>query len=285
MPFFSIIIPCYNRASLIERPLKSLSNQTFQDFEIIIIDDGSTDNSKEIIAPYLINSQVNYYYQDNAGVCSARNFGAQKAKGDYLIFLDSDDAVEKNWLNDFYLLKEEHFDMLFCSVQFVNHKGNITIIDCSQPSEKSKSKGVYYPGSWAMKSSVFFDIDMYDEKLKYSENTDLKIKLIEKGFSMGFVKNPNFIYYQNLSGGSKNELNKIQSNEYLIEKHKLFFINRPYVLQTFLQLIAISCFKLKQYKKARKIIIKAWKVNPKNVKIFINLLLIHFSFITKKRWK
>ena len=156
MPFFSIIIPCYNRAGIIERALKSLSIQTFQDFEIIIIDDGSTDNSKEIIAPYLTNSQVNYYYQDNEGVCSARNFGAKKAKGEYLIFLDSDDEVEKNWLNDFFMLKDEHFDMLFCSVQFVNQNGKITIIDCVQPSAKNKSKGIFYAGSWAMKSIVFF---------------------------------------------------------------------------------------------------------------------------------
>lgn len=285
MPFFSIIIPCYNRAGIIERPLKSLSIQTFQDFEIIIIDDGSTDNSKEIIAPYLTNSQVNYYYQDNEGVCSARNFGAKKAKGEYLIFLDSDDEVEKNWLNDFFMLKDEHFDMLFCSVQFVNQKGKITIIDCMQPSPKNNSKGIYYAGSWAMKTTVFFEIGMYDEKMKYSENTDIRLKLIQKGFSMGFIKNPNFIYYQNLIGGSKNELNKILSNEYLIEKHKQFFIQRPHLFQTFLQLIAISCFKLEQYSKARKIIIKAWKVNPINVKIFIRLLSMHFTFISKKRWK
>jgi len=285
MPFFSIIIPCYNRASIIERPLKSLSNQTFKDFEIIIIDDGSTDNSKEIIAPYLINSQVNYYYQDNGGVCSARNYGAKKAKGEYLIFLDSDDEVEKNWLNDFFMLKDEHFDMLFCSVQFVNQNGKITIIDCVQPSAKNKSKGIFYAGSWAMKSIVFFEIGMYDENMKYSENTDIRFKLIQRGFSMGFIKNPNFIYYQNLIGGSKNELNKILSNEYLIEKHKIFFIQRPHLLQTFLHSIATSYFKLEQYTKAKENLIKAWKANPKNVKIFINLLLIHFSFLTKKRWK
>jgi len=284
MPYFSIVIPTFNRAHLLNETVQEVLNQPFTDFELIIADDGSIDNTKEIIEK-IPDSRLIYKYHANSGVSAARNFGASFAQGKYLIFLDSDDAVEENWLNDFYLLKEEHFDMLFCSVQFVNQNGNITIIDCSPTTENNKSKGVYYPGSWAMKSSVFFDINMYDEKLKYSENTDLKIKLIEKGFSMGFVKKPNFIYYQNLNGGSKNELNKIQSNEYLIEKHKLFFVNRPHVLQTFLQLIAISCFKLKQYKKARKFIIKAWKVNPKNVKIFINLLLIHFSFITKKRWK
>ena len=102
MFFFSVIIPSYNRAHIIDRAIQGVLNQTFQDFEIIIVDDGSIDNTQEIIKNFSNDLRVKYIYQNNAGVCAARNTGAKDAIGDYLLFLDSDDAVENSWLQDFY---------------------------------------------------------------------------------------------------------------------------------------------------------------------------------------
>lgn len=97
MPFFSIVIPTYNRANLISKTLESILSQTFQDFEVIIVDDGSTDNTEEIIQPF-VSEKVHYFKKKNEERAVARNFGTQKATGEYICWFDSDDIMASNHL-------------------------------------------------------------------------------------------------------------------------------------------------------------------------------------------
>lgn len=94
---FSIIIPVYNAEMYLEKCLKSIINQTYFNYEVIIIDDGSTDNSAKIIKN-ISNDRFKYYYKKNSGVADTRNFGVSKAIGDYILFLDADDFFEINLL-------------------------------------------------------------------------------------------------------------------------------------------------------------------------------------------
>ena len=95
---FSIVVPTYNRAHLITTTIDSLIKQNYANFEIIIVDDGSTDNTAEVIAPFLSDDRVTYHKKNNAERAAARNFGAGKAKGDYVNFFDSDDIALPNHL-------------------------------------------------------------------------------------------------------------------------------------------------------------------------------------------
>ncbi len=93
MDLVSVIIPVYNGARFIAQAIESVQNQNHTNLEIIIVDDGSTDNTKEIVTSF---GTVQYLYQNNKGVASARNLAIQKAKGDYITFLDSDDLLLEN---------------------------------------------------------------------------------------------------------------------------------------------------------------------------------------------
>lgn len=94
----SIIVPVYNTGNLLPRCLNSISNQTYKDIEIIVIDDGSTDNSKDIIKSFAIkDSRIKYYCQNNKGVGAARNKGIELSTGSYITFVDSDDYVHKDY--------------------------------------------------------------------------------------------------------------------------------------------------------------------------------------------
>ena len=102
-PFFSIIIPIFNSEKYIENCLKSVFNQNFKDFELILIDDGSTDNSYLICENYIIDkTSVYLYHQENQGPSYSRNKGLKHAKGKYIIFLDSDDQLPEDALNHYY---------------------------------------------------------------------------------------------------------------------------------------------------------------------------------------
>lgn len=100
-PFFSVIIPTYNRAYLIQAAINSVLTQTFGNFELLIVDDGSTDNTREVIERNK-DSRIRYLYQPNAERCAARNNGIKNARGLYICFLDSDDYYLPNRLEMLY---------------------------------------------------------------------------------------------------------------------------------------------------------------------------------------
>jgi glycosyltransferase involved in cell wall biosynthesis len=97
MPFFSFIIPTYNRATIISPTIQSVINQQFTDWELIIVDDGGTDNTKEIVKSFN-DSRIKYYWKENGERGAARNYGVLHAKGKYVFFLDSDDLIYANHL-------------------------------------------------------------------------------------------------------------------------------------------------------------------------------------------
>ena len=95
--FFSFIIPTFNRSHLLKKTINSLLNQKYKNFEIIIIDDGSTDSTRQIINK-IDNSKIKYYFQENQERGVARNIGFSKSRGDYINFFDSDDIAYDNLL-------------------------------------------------------------------------------------------------------------------------------------------------------------------------------------------
>ena len=123
--FFSIVIPTYNRSSLIEYTINSILNQTYQNYEILIIDDGSTDNTSNIINNLYYNlSKVKYFYKKNEERGAARNFGIKFSKGDYIIFIDSDDLMKSNHLSviNNYLHINKNININFFATKFEIHK-------------------------------------------------------------------------------------------------------------------------------------------------------------------
>lgn len=117
-PLISIIIPCFNREDFIEKTIDSVVAQSYENWECIVVDDGSTDKSAEKIKDYCLkNSKIRYIEQSNQERCIARNNGIKYSSGDYLAFLDSDDIWLKNHLEEFirYLSKQENKCCLFFS--------------------------------------------------------------------------------------------------------------------------------------------------------------------------
>lgn len=95
-PVISVIIPTYNRAQYLPDAVDSVLRQTFQDFEVIVVDDGSTDETAEVMKQYASDQRVHYFQKENGGCASARNFGLDKAQGEYVEHLDSDDTLLDN---------------------------------------------------------------------------------------------------------------------------------------------------------------------------------------------
>ena len=109
MPFFSIIMPVYNRGKLVDRSIQSLRAQIFRDIEIICVDDGSKDNSLEVLYEFARkDDRIKVIHQENGGVAKARNTGMQYATGKYIMFLDSDDFIHPQTMEIAYDVIEKN---------------------------------------------------------------------------------------------------------------------------------------------------------------------------------
>jgi len=119
----SIIIPVYNSAKYLEKCLESIEQQEYSNFECILVNDGSTDSSPKLCEKYsLLDPRFKIYHKKNGGVSSARNFGIDKAKGQYICFIDSDDWVEKDYLKRM-IYEIENYDIVICSIlEYKNDK-------------------------------------------------------------------------------------------------------------------------------------------------------------------
>lgn len=118
----SIIIPVFNTEAYLEKCLDSIINQTYQDFEIIIVDDGSTDNSYQVISKYeqKYKDKIFAYHKKNEGVSIARNYGIKRAHGKYITFIDSDDYIDKYMLEKMITKSNENdFDMIICDLLYI----------------------------------------------------------------------------------------------------------------------------------------------------------------------
>ena len=102
--FFSICVPTYNRAYIIQRTLNSILSQTFKDYEVILVDDGSTDNTGDVVESYLCNENWHYIYKENGGKHTVLNEGIKQAKGEMFIILDSDDSLIPDALESMYVI-------------------------------------------------------------------------------------------------------------------------------------------------------------------------------------
>lgn len=125
---FSIIVPVYNVEKYISKCLKSIKNQTYDDYEVVIVNDGSEDNSQNIINEFVQeDSRFKSYIKQNGGLSDARNYGVTKVTGDYILFLDSDDYIEKELLNKLNEVIENNndVDLIKYGCQSVDDKGNI----------------------------------------------------------------------------------------------------------------------------------------------------------------
>ena len=123
MPFFSIIIPLYNKEKFIENTIQSVLGQSFEDFELIVVNDGSTDTSLELVNK-LKDKRIKTYSISNAGVSKARNFGIQKATSKLIVFLDADDWYEHGAVD--YILEQilsRSFDLLVFDFSTVYSSG------------------------------------------------------------------------------------------------------------------------------------------------------------------
>lgn len=202
---FSVIIPLYNKAPYVRKALESVLGQTYSDFELIVVDDGSNDDSlsvaKDVIAGSSINAQL--IHQDNAGVSSARNNGVAASHGDYICFLDADDWWALDFLKQMDGLINEYPDAgIYGTNYFIISRGRqrvalhlpstgyINYCDCYR-----KMQMPLWTGAVCIPKSVFSEMTGFKNHLKLGEDFDLWIRIALRA-KVAYLDEPLAYYYQ-----------------------------------------------------------------------------------------
>jgi glycosyltransferase involved in cell wall biosynthesis len=194
----SVIIPTYNHGLFIEEAIQSVFLQTYQHLEIIVIDDGSTDNTREILGKF--GKEINYIFQDNKGPSSARNHGLSVAKGKFIAFLDSDDVwmPEKLELQFNAIQEENSIGLVGCGGYDIDFSGRIekVWIPKNYPSHIEFVQELSIRNTFAGSSSgafakkeCFDRAGFFNERLRFGEDWDMWLR-IAKCYKVRFVEKP-----------------------------------------------------------------------------------------------
>jgi glycosyltransferase involved in cell wall biosynthesis len=182
MPKVSVIIPTYNRAHVLREAIDSVLSQKYSDLELLVVDDGSTDHTKEVVSSY--TSKLAYIYQEHQGVSAARNRGIKHTKGDYLAFLDSDDLWLPDKLSTQMRFMEDHPEIHICYTEERWIRRGVRV----NPMKKHrKYSGMIFehclplcivsPSSVLIARSLLEEIGVFDEELKVCEDYDLWLRI------------------------------------------------------------------------------------------------------------
>jgi glycosyltransferase involved in cell wall biosynthesis len=277
----SIIIPTYNRASYIQKALDSVFKQTYRDFEVIVIDDGSSDNTKEVLQKY--GNRIRYSYQDNHGISHARNTGIRNSKGDYIAFLDSDDYWLPEKLNrqiELFHTNPEYGMVASCCAS-IRLDGSYR--DKNRPGKSGWilkdlfQANFIRTSSAVIKKDCFDRVGVFDEQLKECEEYDLWLRIAAQ-FPIGFINESLAVYVDNPDGVSTDSLTGRLYRLKVLEKQ---YLKEQIPEKIYAKRIANTCHYIGRHflargdkMKGKHYIKKAQKLRPLYIKNMFYFLLI-----------
>ena len=239
-PLVSVIVPTFNRAHVLNRTLDSILAQTFRDYEVVIIDDGSTDGTRSLVEPYLDGNPITYLYQENKGVAQARNTGVENSHGSYLAFCDSDDF----WLPE----KLEKQLRLFTSDIAIVFSDAYIFSDVSQPKAKMcelmpPCRGDTYVSllreNFIVTSSVVVRKELMQRPfsaLPVCEDWQMWLAVARQGL-FDYVEEPLVYYYEHAQGLSNYKALLVESR-LRVRIEELAFLNRATPNSRLLQMVS-----------------------------------------------
>lgn len=271
MPLISVIVPCYNQAQYLDECLQSVLDQTYPDWECIVVNDGSPDNTEEVAKNWVEkDSRFKYFYKENGGLSSARNFGIDKAKGEWILPLDCDDYISNNYLD----LAQSHFDnqdlkVIYCEAQkfgTVNEKWKLKEFSLAKLALENLifCTAFYRKDDWEK-------VGGYDENLLHGlEDWEFWISLLKIGGKVLQLQETCFFYRikdNSMLFELKNN-HEVKALMYIEKKHIAFF-------QQQLGILNLLYKQNKQYEKVIDTIIHKRKISR-----FVNQI---YSFFENKK--
>lgn len=288
----SIITPTYNRAGLLPRMINSVLAQTFKDWELNIVDDGSTDNTRQVIGDFKDN-RIKYHYTENSGAADSRNKGVELAQYDNIIFLDSDDEVVSDWLEHFVEeIRINSAKVISCGFEKYNSKGVCiqTILPKNLGMMFNNIKANFLAGTILYNKKYFVMSGGYDVNLRSGQHTELFLRLIkfiqEDNLIITTIDKPLVKVY--LHDGLRIRHNSealFQGSTQFIKKHNQLLIENPEKFIDYLSVAGVAAVRTKRYKEANSLFFQALIINKRIIKSYLRLIISVIPVLRDKFWQ
>jgi glycosyltransferase involved in cell wall biosynthesis len=292
-PKVSVVIPTYNRAEFVPVAIKSVLDQTFKDFEIIVVDDGSDDNTEEVVAS-LTDHRIKYIrHATNKRISGARNTGIKNSAADYIAFLDDDDR----WLPE--KLEKQVALLDRCSATtggvytgfFVVERSSGKLLETFCPGKRGnvyndllRKNCIRTASTVMLRKRCLAEAGLFDESIAYGEEYDLWLRVSRK-FLFECISEPLVVYSVHGSNTSRNYQHIISGKEAQLEKHlPLLRLNPKAYSQRLLQLGEIYC-SIGNLTNGRAAFSTGIKLDPFEVRHYYNLVLSFAGRDHYNKWK
>ncbi len=216
-PRVSIIMPSYNSAGFIVQALESVFAQSYSCYEVIVVDDGSTDDTGTVLAPY--RDRIRYFYQENSGPSAARNRGLELASGEFVVFLDSDDILLPGKLVAQVACfdSRDGTDLVHSGWRLVNHA--IEEIGSVEPWRRTAELDLkaclqvhpFYMGAMMLRRDTVQRVGGFNSDLRQAEDIDLVLRMMLNGSQATWLKQTTVMYRQHQTSLTHSGLERVQS--------------------------------------------------------------------------
>ncbi|UQZ84335.1 UDP-Glc:alpha-D-GlcNAc-diphosphoundecaprenol beta-1,3-glucosyltransferase WfgD [Paenibacillus konkukensis] len=280
----SIIIPTYNRGQTISRAIKSVLSQTFKDFELIIVDDNSNDDTEEIVKGIPDDRIIYVKHKKNLGANEARNTGINISRGSYIAFQDSDDE----WLNNklkiqFNELNKHNADIVTCAYIRHEYEGTKRVPEYGIDIKDNEIFDRLLFGNFIGTPTILgkkecFITEKFDPRLPRFQDWEVMLRLSQK-YCVHFINEPLLNVYVQKNGISENHLNALIAMEIILEKYKNQFNNNKEASYSMYRKLGYYAIKAKNYEV--DYYAKLWKLGGCTMKDVLKMIEFRVRKLTK----
>lgn len=291
VPGFSVIICTYNRADRLPRSIGSVLAQTFADFEIVVVDDGSTDETRRVVSSAR-DPRVQYVHRENGGISRARNTGVERARGRYVVFLDDDDEALPEWL--------ERLDAALDG-------GRVAAVSCGMVVERPGEMfallpkpmgpvfddrvGLFRSGSFAVRRDAYLEAGGFAEDLQCSHQTEFALRLLPlctaRGWPVRAVQEP-LVRWNQEAPEQRTEAapeKLLSGTKYVLAKHRERLARSRPLLANHYSIAGVAAARTGDYAEARRLLARAVRAEPGALRRYARLLCAVFPPLARKVWR
>ena len=289
-PTVTVVLNTYNRAGVVPRAIRSVLDQTASDIELVVVDDGSTDDTAAVVAE-VDDPRLRYVPRSNGGLAAARNTGLAAARGDLVAFMDDDDELRPTWLERLLVPIGRGAAVVTCGTEIRSPDGR-SQVRLPEPMGAAFDDvvGLFLPGTFVVRRHVLEAVGGYLEGLRCSEQTELALRVVPHCLGRGLAIDAvaEALVVTNREQEAHRPLRRadyLHSGSLLVlERHGDRLRRSPSLYADFLAVAAVQGARLGHYGEARRLLARAVRADPTNPRHYARLAVATVPPVGRRAW-
>jgi glycosyltransferase involved in cell wall biosynthesis len=290
MPLFSVVICTYNGGRRLTGALDSVLDQEASDYEVLVIDDGSEDDTADVIAGYS-SPLIRYIWRPNGGLSAARNTGLAEARGDFVIFLDDDDRVDPAWLSSLGRRIDADTGVVTCGCWFHNPNTGESMVALPRemPEAFNRVTALFLAGTFAVRRELYERVGGYTEDLPISHQTELSLRLVPElhgaGMAVASVDRP-LVHIERRAVNQRlwRPIDTLAGARYLLDHHGRQLARSPGVLANYHAVAGVAAYQVGDLAGSRRHFLSAARADPRHLRHAARYALSLVPALGNKVW-